>query len=120
MSEEEMYGEIYCKSKHFKIEYEVCGIKTNVDLVETKFYINLLKRYCELQQENKQLKEQLQQRDSVIQEAIEKCELEISASSYHLERRFSRSELNHKVAHKRILYILSKYKNEDSEDKESE
>jgi len=59
MNEVEMYDEIYNKSKHFKIEYETSGIKHTVDLIETNFYIKLLKQYCELQQENKQLKKQL-------------------------------------------------------------
>lgn len=62
-----------------------------------------------LQQENKQLK----QRDEVIDEAINKCELEIRASSYQYEKNHKQQELCYKVAHERIMEILNKYKGDN-------
>lgn len=92
-------------------EYPPCWEITQEEVELILNYINLL------QQENQQLKEQLQQREEVIEEAIKKCELEISASSSQYERRHKQQDLIYKVAHERILDILNKYKNEDKESK---
>lgn len=97
MSEEELlYNEIYEKTKD-------CGRTQFIKLLQQK------------ETENKQLKQQLDQKNKVIEEVRKKCELEISASSYHLEqfknkirsgKMAEQIELNHKVAHKRILNII--------------
>lgn len=68
---------------------------------------------AELLQENRRLKEQLKQRDEVIDEAINKCELEIRASSYQYEKNHKQQELCYKVAHERIMEILNKYKGDN-------
>lgn len=56
---------------------------------------------------NQELLNQLKQRDEVIDEAINKCELEIRASSYQYEKNHKQQELCYKVAHERIMEILN-------------
>lgn len=71
--------------------------------------------YESLQQENHQLKSQLEQsknetkqRDDVIDECKKHCTQEISASTVQYERRKRQQDLVYKVAHERILKILNK------------
>lgn len=71
--------------------------------------------YDEIFDKINQLKIKSQQRKEVIEEAIKKCELEIRASSSQYERNHKQQDLVYKVAHKRILDILNKYENRESE-----
>lgn len=67
-----------------------------------------------LEKENQKLKEQIKQRDEVIERAIKKWELEISVSSHQYEQRHRQQDLCYKVAHEMILKILNKYKGDNN------
>lgn len=64
-----------------------------------------------LDKENKSLQSQLKAKEEVIKEIKNHCEIEINASNHYLENHKSQKELCHKVAHQRILEILSKGEN---------
>ena len=51
----------------------------------------------------------------IIEETINKCKLEIRASSYQYEQRHKQQDLVYKVAHERILDILQKYEGVSNE-----
>lgn len=76
----------------------------------------------QLARENQQLKEELNtcmvERNKfldIIEETINKCKLEIRASSYQYEQRHKQQDLVYKVAHERILDILQKYEGVSNE-----
>ena len=81
---------------------KVSYVFTNKDLKEVETIIDFYEK-------------QLKQRDEVIDEAIKKCELEISASSYQYDKSYKQQDLCYKVAHERILGILQKYKGDNNE-----
>ena len=92
-----------------KLQQENETLKQTHDY-DLKMIDEVKRNSAELLQENRRLKEQLKQRDEVIDEAINKCELEIRASSYQYEKNHKQQELCYKVAHERIMEILNKYK----------
>lgn len=96
MSEELLYNQLYKRTKLFS---------------RAQFIKELIKS----ERENRQLKEQLQQKDEVIEEAIKKCEQEIRASTYQYDKSHKQQDWVYKVAHERVLDILNKYKKEESE-----
>lgn len=57
------------------------------------------------------LQSQLKAKEEVIDKLKKHCEIEINASNHYLENHSSQQELCHKVAHQRILEILSKGEN---------
>ena len=76
----------------------------------------------QLARENQHLKEELNtcmvERNKfldIIEETINKCKLEIRASSYQYEQRHKQQDLVYKVAHERILDILQKYEGVSNE-----
>ena len=73
---------------------KVSYVFTNKDLKEVETIIDFYEKH-------------LKQRDEVIDEAINKCELEIRASSYQYEKNHKQQELCYKVAHERIMEILN-------------
>ncbi len=110
--------QIYCPLCYFKELYkrekqENQQLKKQLKLYET--YLNRFFKINNKSYDGKVVLEKLKQRDEVIEEAIKRCDLEISASSYQYEKNHRQQELVYKVAHERMKKILTKYKGDNNE-----
>lgn len=112
----------HCKSAIRKLEdklnYDDNTEISNDELIALLSYIDFLKsniKYQSLRNSRQRIANSKLQKDkdnlmNIINRVKEKCNQEINASTHHLENHKSQMELNHKVAHERILNILNNYK----------
>lgn len=86
----------------------VCGnfAKTSLDCIEKQN--NELEQ---LQQENQKLRNQLEEKDKVIDEINKRCNQEISAATIQYKRQKRNDTWQYIISHKRILEILESGKN---------
>lgn len=112
MSEEKIVEPLYFNG-YISLD-ERANIREYIEQLK-KDYNRVVHESTEFESKVYELQDKLQQRDEVIEEAIKKCELEISASSLQYERSHKQQDLVYKVAHNRVLDILNKYKKEESE-----
>ncbi len=116
MNKEEIDNlEDYLKNELPKIELPIpvttFGSVNLDDLMDSIKKFKKVPTSDELLRENKRLREQLEEKDKVIDEIEKRCNQEISAATIQYERHERNDTWQYIIAHKRILEILERGKN---------